>query len=98
MTWITTIATTAESFLSTYASYVRWAVLALSCSVCVWATHHWDKGNEAIAVQNQQKQVAASVPEIITKTQTVLRVIHDSKDTCVNSPIDPALLSQLRQQ
>lgn len=53
---------------------------------------------DAAALSKQQTKVIDSIPQVITKTQTITKVIHDVAKTnsCVNAPVPAAILDQLR--
>lgn len=48
-------------------------------------------------LSDQQAKVVEALPEVVTKTQTITKVIHDSStDKCLHAPVPAALLEQLR--
>lgn len=58
-------------------------------------TWHYEAKLESAAVQ-AANQATTAQSKIIAKTQIINHYIHDSKSTCINQPIDPLLLQQLR--
>lgn len=83
-------------WLSTYIRYIEWGVLVGSWIAVAWATHHIDGLAVKAAKQEHTETVANSLPEVITKTQVITKVIHDSQDKCAATVMPPALLEQLR--
>lgn len=83
-----------EGFLNPYMRYLEYAVLALVFYAGHYATVVWYDAQRA----GQQDRVIEAIPQIIEKTRTITKVVHDSKDTCVNNPIPDAILNELRKQ
>lgn len=90
--------TALTTWITGYLRVIEWAVFLAILAGMFYLGYHVHSVLDDAATGKQSEQVAASIPQIITKTQTVLKVIHASRDSCVNAPIDPDLLMQLRQQ
>lgn len=58
-------------------------------------TLRYEAAQDKSAIINADKAANAQA-QIITKTQIVTKYIHDSKDTCINKPVDTNLLRQLK--
>lgn len=63
-----------------------------------YAGYHTRVVLDQAALSKQQTKVIDSIPQVITKTQTITKVIHEAAktDACVNAPVPDALLEQLR--
>lgn len=84
------------AFLNKYLSYIRYGAIALSYVAVAWGVHHYHALANEAAKAKHIENVANSIPEVITKTQTITRIIHDSKDSCADAPMPAALISELR--
>ncbi len=84
-----------SAFLNKYLAYIRWGVLAVWSLGLVWSTHHIDVLADKAAKADHVENIANSIPEVITKTQTITKVIHDAKDSCAVAPIPSTVLEQL---
>lgn len=61
-----------------------------------YAGYHTRVVLDQAALSKQQTKVIDSIPKVVTKTQTITKVIHDSStDKCIHAPIPSALLEQL---
>lgn len=83
-----------EAWLNPYKRYLEWAVLAAVFYAGHYATVIWYDAQRA----GQQDRVIEVIPQIIEKTQTITKVIHDSKDTCSGAAIPRPILDELRKQ
>lgn len=84
-----------SAFLNKYIAYLRWSVLLLSWVAIAWSVHHIDGLSVKAAQADHQATVIKSIPEIITKTQVITKVIHETNDICTHSAIPATVLEQL---
>lgn len=73
-------------------------ILIVGALFMFYAGYHTRVVLDEAALAKQQTKVIDSIPQVITKTQTITKVIHDAAPTnaCVNAPMPAALLEQLR--
>lgn len=82
-----------RAFIAQYELPILVALLALF----FYFGYHTRVVLDEAALSKQQTQVIDAIPKVITKTQTITKVIHDSpNDKCINAAMPPALLEQLR--
>jgi hypothetical protein len=82
-------------FLSKYLNYIKYGALALSYLAVAWGVHHFDTLSYEAERAKHIENIANSIPEVITKTQVITRILHDSKDKCADTAMPPALIEQL---
>ncbi len=82
------------AWLNPYKQYLEWAVLALVFYAGHYVTVIWYDAQRA----GQVDRVVQIIPEIITKTRTITKVVHDSNDPCSNTAIPGPILDELRKQ
>lgn len=83
------------AFLNKYIAYLRWGVLLFSWVAIAWSVHHIDGLVVKAAMADHQATVIKSIPEVITKTQVITKVIHDANDKCAASAIPATVLDVL---
>lgn len=82
------------SWLTPYIRYLEYAVIVL---VFIAGYKTCDILDQA-AKTAQIEQVVQVIPQLITKTQTITKVVHDSKDACSRTAIPAPILEQLHKQ
>lgn len=82
------------TWLNPYLRYLEWIVLGL---VFFAGYKTCDVLHDA-ARARQLEGVVNSVPQIIEKTRTITKVIHDSNDPCSGTAIPEPILNELRKQ
>lgn len=82
-------------FLTKYLNYIKYGVVAASYLAVAWGVHHLDTLSYEAEKAKHIENIANSVPEVITKTQTITRIIHDSNDKCASAHMPAAIIEQL---
>lgn len=84
------------AFLSTYAFQLKKLLLAASYAVAFYAGHYIASNAWEAEKAKHTEAVANAIPQIIRETQTITKVIHDSKDACAVTAIPSVVLNELR--
>lgn len=73
-------------------------VIAIGLAVIIifFAGYHLRTLRYEAALADHNATIIKSIPEVITKTQVLTRIIRDAKDSCVNAPIPADVLNELR--
>ena len=83
-------------FLNKYLAYIRWGMLIALWVAIAWSVHHYDTLALKAAQGEKAQKVADSIPQVITATQTITKVIKDANDKCADTPLPPAVALELR--
>lgn len=76
---------------------LEYAVLAAIIALVYYAGYHTRVILDEAADHQQEVRIVESSPKIITRTQTLLKVIHDSQSKCAATAIDSTILEQLHK-
>lgn len=82
-----------STLFNPYKRYLEWAVLGLVFIAGYKTCDILDKA----ARTTQVEQVVQVIPQIIEKTRTITKVIHDSNDPCSNTTIPSPILDELKK-
>ena len=83
-----------EAWFNPYKRYLEWAVLALVFIAGYKTCDILDKA----ARTTQVERVIEYIPKFIERTNTIIKVIHDSNDACSHTAIPKPILDELRKQ
>lgn len=84
------------AFFATYARQLKLALWAASYAAAFYAGHYITHNAYEAEKAAHTQVIADSIPEVITKTQIITKVIHDSQDKCAAAAMPDAVLNELR--
>jgi hypothetical protein len=76
--------------------YVGFGCFVIGLSLGVYLNHEIHLAGQTVAESKMVTQAQQGETQIIAKTQTLNKAIRDDKDKCLDAPIAPAVLGQLR--
>lgn len=85
-----------KAWIASKLRLLEWACASLIVLGSMYFGYHIRVVLDEAAASKQTQKLVEAAPKVITKTQVLTRIIHDSKDPCSSSAIPAAIINGVR--
>lgn len=85
-----------SAFIGQYTRYIEYGILFAILALTYYAGYHTRVVLDKAADSEKTTTIIQSIPQVITETKTITKVIHDSHDACADAPLSRSISEQLR--
>jgi hypothetical protein len=92
------IITDAKAWVQSKLRVIEWCVMLVIIALVFYAGYHTRSVLDAAAQTHHDQNVIAAIPKVITKTNTIIKVIHDANDPCSSTALPVTVADELHKQ